>query len=407
MLFLHIYIKSKHPKIFRIFKDGKKKFYSLRITIFYITFLFPALILKKCNIIFLRVNIGRIGHLVFDTEAYIKERKLYDSTFKKPVLLAPRGKVANTEFLKYLKEHVILIQNKFLCKILFPAQFHPLCSVNSSSWGEQRSTFKSLEIDSVWESRGLGPLTKILPEHLELGNQVLKNLGLPSAAWYVCIHNRESGYSGNSHDFDQGFRNGKISSYLLAAREVVRRGGWCIRMGDPTMEPLNLENGIIDYAHSPFRSDAMDIFLCATSKVFLGNSSGLSLLAAFFGTTVGAANQIPLANCLMQGSSNVSIPKLITLNGRIVPFHELLESPAGSYRSGEEFHANNYSYIDNNSEELLDLLIELLDPISLENLSEYNELQYKFRKLLKPHHWCYHATGRIGTKFLIKYEKYL
>lgn len=407
MHYLHKYIKNNYPKIFTIFKTGKVKYYLIRAKLFHIVFLIPALILKKCGFIFLKVNIGRIGHLVFDTEAYIKERKLCDSIYRRPILLAPRGKVANTEFLKYLNKHVILIQNKILCTILYPGQLHSVCSINSSSWAEQRSTFKSLKIDSDWESRGFGPLSNILPEHLEFGERILRNLGLPSDAWYVCIHNRESGYSGNSHDFDQGFRNGTISSYLLAAREVVRRGGWCIRMGDPSMVPLRPEYGIIDYAHSSFRSEAMDIFLCATSKVFLGNSSGLSMLAAFFGTTVGAANQIPLSNCLMQGSNNISIPKLVTLNGDIVPFKELLNSPVGSYRSETEFLENNFFYIDNNSEELLDLLEELLDGNAVNNLNGYDDLQIRFRNLLKPHHWCYHATGKIGTKFLIKYKMFL
>jgi len=73
-------------------------------------------------------------------------------------------------------------------------------------------------------------------------------------------------------------RNANISDYTDAMRAIVARGGWCIRVGDPTMRPLDPIPGVVDYARSSSKSDWMDLFLCARCRFFLGNTSGYSVL---------------------------------------------------------------------------------------------------------------------------------
>ncbi len=407
MNFIHLYIKKNHPLLFRVAKKTKKYYLIIKNNTIYFGLYPPAYVLSVLKIDLLSVNVSRIGHLTFDAEAYIKEKILNGGEYKKPLLLAPHGTVANSEFLKYLEAYVRLVRNRFLCWLLRPLFTHPICSVNSSRWGEGRETFKSYAIYAAWENAGYKPLSVILPEHSVQGEKILRELGVPENSWYVCIHNRESGYSGNTHDYDQEFRNGKISSYELAIEEVINRGGWCIRMGDPTMEPVLKRDGLIDYAHSPLRSEVMDIYLCATAKAFLGSSSGLALLATYFNVPVACANMIPLANSLMQGKSNITIPKLVILGGEQVPFRKVLNLPMGSFRTTTEFIDSGYQYQDNTQEEILDLLKELLGDIDIKNNENYNKIQNKFRSLIEPHHWCYHGTGRLGFKFLQKYEELL
>ncbi|WP_353432673.1 TIGR04372 family glycosyltransferase [Polynucleobacter sp. MWH-UH23A] len=408
MNYLHSYIKKNYPTLFGIVKKSKKKYIKIKSIFIYFFFFPPAYVLSKLKIDLLTVNVARIGHLTFDSEAYIKERILNDDKYVKPVMLAPYGGVANNEFLKYLLPYIHIVQNRFLCFLLRPLFSHPLCSVNSSRWGEERGTFRSFEIDARWEIEGRKGLSKLLPEHIAEGSKTLKLLGIPENSWFVCIHNRESGYSKNNHDFDQSFRNSQIANYDLAINEIIRRGGWCIRMGDPTMEPISPRQGLIDYAHSPYRSEVMDIYLCASARAFLGSSSGLSLLATYFNVPVGAANLIPLANSIMQGRNNLTIPKLITFkNHELVPFSHVLNSPVGSFRTSSEFLSSQYSYQDNTPEEILDLLEELLGDFETSNDQTYDHLQKKFRKLIEPHHWCYYGSGKIGAKFLFKYRELL
>ena len=408
MLYLHKYVKSNYPNIFFVIKKGKFFYFKITNYISYIFFFTPALILKVLNFELLNINIQRVGHLTFDAESYIKERILEKRSVR-TILLAPYGAVANDEFLKYISGYMFILRNKFFCLLLRPLLTHPLCAVNASLWGEGRKTFKSFLIHSQWESQGLPPLSKLTQNHMNYGKKRLIDLGVPDNAWYVCFHNRESGYSKYSHDFDQSFRNSSIRDYQLAMQEIVDRGGWCIRMGDPTMEPLVPSKGIIDYANSPLRSESMDIFLCATARVFLGNSSGLALLAAFFDTPVGAANVIPLAGVLMQGQGNITIPKLIAYkdSGKLCSFGEIFDSDVGSFRTATEFKESKYMYINNSPEEILDLLKEMLGDKDVMQLPEYEVLQLRFKRLIKKHHWCYYGSSRVGSRFLLKYKDYI
>ena len=46
------------------------------------------------------------------------------------------------------------------------------------------------------------------------------------------------GYSGDW----ENFRNADIGNYLGAIKEITQRGGWVVRMGDPTMTKLPFLN---------------------------------------------------------------------------------------------------------------------------------------------------------------------
>src|SRR5256885_8476241 len=61
-----------------------------------------------------------------------------------------------------------------------------------------------------------------------------------------------------------------------AVQEITRRGGWVVRLGDPTMEPFPPTPAVIDYAHSRLKSPATDVFLCGACRFFIGVASGRS-----------------------------------------------------------------------------------------------------------------------------------
>ena len=65
-----------------------------------------------------------------------------------------------------------------------------------------------------------------------------------------------------------------------------------IRLGDKSMRRLPSLRGVIDYAHSPFKSARMDIFLLAACRMIIGTTSGLTSAAQSFGTPM------LLVNCL-------------------------------------------------------------------------------------------------------------
>src|SRR5439155_12915255 len=112
------------------------------------------------------------------------------------------------------------------------------------------------------------PLLALDEAHRTRGRAVLADIGVPSDAWFVVIHAREPGFSVQD-EAAHAFRNSDILRLIPAIPEVRRRGGWVVRMGDPTMRPFPLIEGVVDYAVHPSRSDWMDVFLCSEARFFV------------------------------------------------------------------------------------------------------------------------------------------
>jgi len=130
------------------------------------------------------------------------------------------------------------------------------------------------DVQSRWADRA--PLFRLSEAEIARGEGQLRILGIPEGAWFVCVHSREGGYSPGD-EWQHSFRNANISDYTDAMRAIVARGGWCVRVGDPTMRPLDPMAGVVDYARSSSKSDWMDLFLCARCRFFLGSHHAMTL----------------------------------------------------------------------------------------------------------------------------------
>jgi hypothetical protein len=107
-------------------------------------------------------------------------------------------------------------------------------------------------VQKQWEAEARPPLLTRSPSDYEGGWNCLQDLGVPKNAWFVCLHVREDGFR---REGITTHRSADINTYSLAIESIVARGGWVIRMGDPTMKPLPPMKQAIDYA----RTDAKAI----------------------------------------------------------------------------------------------------------------------------------------------------
>jgi putative glycosyltransferase (TIGR04372 family) len=260
------------------------------------------------------------------------------------------------------------------------------------------------EIQRAWADRP--PLLSLSQEHRNRGRAQLSAAGVPPDAWFVCIHSRAPGYATYDDHLHQ-YRNSDIANYVAAAEALVERGGWCIRLGDRTMPRLPRLRGVVDYAHSDFKSDWMDVFLCASCTFFLGNSSGLSSVSSVFGVPVALANLTPI--CMLPFSAgHIGIPKLVwsLSEGRYLTFPEAFASPSSDYRFTHLFQEAGLRVDENAPEEIRELAMEMLD--RLEGRLTYGDdderRQAAYRRLFRPGHYSYGAPSRIGRDFLRKYE---
>jgi len=135
--------------------------------------------------------------------------------------------------------------------------------------------------------------------------------GLRAEDRIVTLHCREAGFRVDRH---QDVRNADITSYLPAIRALTARGFTVVRLGDRSMTRLPDMDGVIDYAHSPLKTKALDILLPGAAAFHVGSSSGLSQVPLLYGTPCLFTNWYP-CDLLPWGRANWTILKPLVVLG--------------------------------------------------------------------------------------------
>ncbi len=352
---------------------------------------------------------GRIGHLAAEPDIFLKVRLLGLRRWDFGVIIVPPGAAANDCLLDYWSRHIKVIRWPFWSRVLARlTRFRHLQYDVSRYTVAINETAPYIAVQRAWGNRPA--LLEMTKTHQREGRARLAELGVPADAEFICFHCRDEGYS----PADEGlhsFRNCSVENYLPAVAELAKRGYWCIRMGDPTMRPLAPTERVIDYARHSVRSDRMDVFLCASCIFFLGSPSGLSQVTYVFGGFCGIANQAPLSTVLQFGLNDVAIPKLMWSESemRYLTFPEILNSDVGDFRFTALYQENRITPIENTAEDVRDLSLEMLERVEGRALytPEDEELQRRFRALVRPGHYSYGGISRVGREFMRKYTHLL
>jgi putative glycosyltransferase (TIGR04372 family) len=375
-----------------------------------ILYMLPALIFYLLGYRFFMVNAPyRIGHLAAEVDWLLKSRAMGEFRDIKPIILRKRNKSANATLLDLWGRKLPVISNPVLYLLLQPLIRFPALQIGS------RDAVVALEnaahyplILNKWGERA--PIFEITDDLSKRGTDALLALGVPEGAWFVCVHARDGAFSPGDESW-HSFRNSDISTYDLAIDEIIRRGGWCIRMGEPVAASLAPRPGLIDYPVSPFKSDWMDIFLCSRARFFLGNTSGLAIVSTIAGVPCALAHMAPYGASLGMHRRDLSIPKLLQRRetGEVLSFREIFSSEAANFRYGNKYNETGLTPIENTPEQVRDLAIEMLDTLegTLRRTAKDEERQKAYRDLMTPRHYTYHAGSRIGRSFLAENEHLL
>lgn len=170
-----------------------------------------------------------------------------------------------------------------------------------------------------WDRQARPPALRLTAADRAFGEGVLREMGIPDGAWFVAAHARHA----------MGCRavnNVDISTYFAAFRAIADRGGWVLRVGDPLMPKLPPMERVVDYAHSPWKSERMDTFVLAAAKFFIGCASGPSSIPDCFGVPVLFTNLWFFE--MMPGSGQIVLPRIYCRRGSDapVPFAEVMQT---------------------------------------------------------------------------------
>ena len=356
----------------------------------------------------------RIGHLAMEPVCYAKEYSLGLREGIRGIFALSNDEAANPAFvevLKRLREHgLIVTTNPIVHHLAKRLATIERVTIDASIYSvAQRETASFYEIERQWFESGRGPVLHLSDEEERRGRDALAAMGIPGDAWFVCVHCRSAGFSKGDDRFHD-YRNSPIESFVPAMEAIVEAGGWVIRMGDSSMPPLPEMKQVIDYATSDCKTPFLDIYFCATCRFFLGNTSGLILVANGFGVPVAWTNLAPLSAYPSPGS--IGIPKRIFSEAldRELTLVEVMGTEAADYRMSYDYELAGLRVIDNTGEEIRDLTLEALaraEQKPIEQTEEDERLQARALELLRPGHYSFGTNGRFGRDFLRRHSQLL
>ena len=344
---------------------------------------------------------GRIGHLAIEPDCFLKKRALNELPSQRWFMVASRGRVANRHLVEYWRRHIKVITHPVAAWIVDTMSRWFVMRYDVSSYALRlNDSAEIFRVAAAWGDRK--PLLELDEEDRRWGASRLRELGMPADSWFVVVHVREAGFSPGD-EVAHAHRNGSIAALIPTLQSIVARGGWCVRLGDPTMTPLPQMAGVIDYAHHPLRSERMDVFLCASARLFVGNTSGLAFVSSIFGVPSARANMVPTSELgLLPG--DLSIPKLLWSEklDRFLRFDEILGSPVGNFRFAALYAGEGIRPTENSAQDIQALVEEMLDKLEgrrLETAAD-RELQARFRSMLRPGHFSYGSPASVAGSFL-------
>lgn len=359
---------------------------------------------------FRRLTFGtaRIGHLASEPDSFLKARALGELPTRRWFFVAPPGKIANEHLLSYWTARIPVVRNPIASSTIIGMTSLGLMRYDTGRYVQWYDCTQEIyRLNAEWGGRP--PLLALTPEDVTWGREMLSSLGLPPDVWFVCVHARESGFSPQD-DVMSRYRNSDPEALIPAMREIVARGGWCVRMGDPTTRPLPPLPGVVDYAHHSLRSARLDVVLCAKARFFVGNSSGLALVSSIFGRPSLLVNAVPMSGLGIL-PTDLTVPKLYwkITEKRLLRFDEILGTPAGSYRFATQYQRAGIEVRENSPDEILDATVEMLDTLGGRCMPtpEDERRQQSFMSLLRPNDYAYGAASRVSAAFLRKYRHLL
>lgn len=352
-------------------------------------------------------GIGLMGHL----EAFVKH-KILTKDERPYYLIAPRENVVNDAFLSYWRDYITTVSEPN--EIGYFSTHEQIYGVDWN-WAmpcQGTVVFAHQGMAAVqrsWRDSGRSHLLNLRPEHRDALARARVKWGIAPSERFVCLHIRSSGFYGESREHAQRFRNTALDDYYPLIRALNEMGLWVVRMGDPSMSPLDMEDlgkssMVVDYARSNDKSSELDVALCAECELFVSSPSGLHTVAHAFGRPVCEVNY-PIYPGFPWHPGDIFIPQLYYSNvkGRVLSLREILGSDVVHRDHHFLLERAGITLLPNQPDEIVETVREALSPstYSLSNLGAADKVCANFDELNQE--FKVGISGKIGRYFAAKY----
>ena len=299
----------------------------------------------------------RLGHLIGNNECYLCE---CDAGIQPKALdfWIPIGgtKVANKVIYRKYKKHLHTLPmtlGRLVLIVNHMFQGWEKHIVSPANWDR--------DIHNLWGKPHIGFTTREEKKGLKL----LRSLGLPPGAKWVCLFVRDSAYMAKTFpggDFSyHDYRDSDISDCAHAAFELTKRGYYVIRMGAVILKPFHIKHSkIIDLPMTRENTDFATLYLGAKCAFALGSHAGFMSIPQVFNRPIGIINYVPV-EYTPTFANGLFIWKYHMKDGKEMPFQEIINTGAGLCLHGKIFEASGIKLDDNTSFEIYQLAMEMAD----------------------------------------------
>lgn len=295
---------------------------------------------------------------------------------KPNIIIKTKEKITNKELFKYFSKYINLIQNTSnYYRLSYFSDVNKAPLENGipffNNYLPMFAAVNLINQRNIKTNKKTFNFFKISSNDFLKGSKILKKIGIPSKSWYVVLHVRESRFG--------RLYNSKIETYIDAIKYIISKGGVVIRVGDKSMSPAPKMKGLIDYAHSKYKCEFMDVFLAATCKFCIGTSSGYWAVPIYFNKPVALVNYLPVLDYFCLNSKSLFLHKNITYKNskRNLSKKDLFKIKNGSLTHEQQYKVNGLQFTDNTSEQLLNATKEMFGIV--ENKINNNFLRYNFK----------------------------
>lgn len=356
-----------------------------------------------------RLTSQRIGHYIFDTELYLCQLDA-EKPRQRRLDLFYNGRIICNYQLKDMLDRTLRV-SKLAVHVDRVSRWLPGASahvVPIQVWSGFNQDMHALV--------GLSsPQLSFTLEEETRGRQAVCDLGIPEDTPFVCFHARDPSYLDatipeNKWNY-HSYRDAQIQNLIPAMKALVDRGNCTVRMGAVVSEPLSTNDpGIIDYG-ARYRTEFLDIFLCARCRFFLGSHTGLFTVAASFRRPLALVNVIPVEMATTWGPQDLFIPKKMWSRdqGRFLTFREVFDSGVAGFHHSDLYAKSGIEPVENTPEEITALALEMDNRLdgTWESTQADEELQASFWSVFKTKNYHGPVVSRIGAEFLQQNQELL
>jgi len=338
-----------------------------------------------------------LGHMAISLNLRAKNNLLFPEFYQNYIVLT--GESANDSYLNLWRKHFNLVKvSQFDKSIIDKAFWFFSESVESApvrdKYLDLRDAHNNLTVN--WESAYNTPILELNDEIMSIGRDWISKYGVREKDWFVTLHVRNNRYD------RQGYgRNAEIHDYLPAIKEIINSGGYVVVIGDNLRAKyLPKLEGLINYSSMKFRSSALDTYFLAENEFLISTTSGPMNVPITFGKRILATNAPDMGKFVYYPGS-IMIPKLVTKNGVVLSFKEMLDSKAGW---SDSYIGPEFCWRDNSEDEIKEAVREMIS-----NDSNYSTNKLKNDKKFDSIFLEYSESPSttISSYFLNKWHKLL